>query len=232
MKRTKLQILNSASTHEHSAPELKIFVSEPDETGRTYHDFYLFGEIAHSEEYSQLLNYIMSLDENDTFRIFVDCEGGDVFSTLAIIRAMRLTKAHTHVVVTGQCSSSVTMLFLQANTYEVEPHCVFMFHNYSGEREGKGGELYDNIVFERKWSEKLLKTVYEGFLSEAEILQILNNKDIWMGADEVLERMGRRARYLSAKKDSVLLEPSDLNPILCSSSDINKLELWVGNHYE
>ncbi len=212
--------------------DLDIFVSDPDENGRIYHDFYLFGEVEQSESYVQLLNYIISLKDRDVFRIYIDSEGGDVFSTLALLRAMRLSKAKTHVVVTGQCASSVTMLFLGADTFEVEPHCVFMFHNYSGERAGKGGELYDNIIFERKWSENLLKTMYEGFLSDCEISQILNNKDIWMAADEVLERMDRRQRYLKAKKSGVILEPSDIQPLGCSISDIGKLELWVDGQYE
>jgi hypothetical protein len=54
---------------------------------------------------------------------------------------------------------------------------------------GKGGEMYDNIVNERKWSENILRGVYEDFLTENEIKSILDNKDIWMDGNEVIKRI-------------------------------------------
>jgi len=49
--------------------------------------------------------------------------------------------------------------------------------------------MYDNIIHEKKWSEKLLREIYEDFLTEVEIESILNNKDIWMDSDEVIARL-------------------------------------------
>jgi hypothetical protein len=69
---------------------------------------------------------------------------------------------------------------------------MFMFHNYSGAAIGKGGEMYDNIVHERLWSERLLRDVYDGFLEEDEIKQILDNKDIWMDSEQVRTRLKNR----------------------------------------
>jgi len=72
-----------------------------------------------------------------------------------------------------------------------------MFHNYSTMMVGKGGELYDGILHDRRWSENLLKTEYEGFLTEEEIDGILNNKDIWLDADEAMTRL---TPFIEAKK--------------------------------
>ena len=76
---------------------------------------------------------------------------------------------------------------------------MFMFHNYSGIAIGKGGEMYDNIVHERKWSEKILRRTYENFLTEDEIKSILDNKDIWMEGDEVIKRLEMKHRILTEK---------------------------------
>jgi hypothetical protein len=54
---------------------------------------------------------------------------------------------------------------------------------------GKGGEIYDQIQFERSWSRKLLESVYKNFLTPTEITQMLENKDIWMDSDEVRRRV-------------------------------------------
>ena len=78
---------------------------------------------------------------------------------------------------------------------------MFMFHNYSGGTIGKGGEMYDNIVHERKWSEKLLREIYNNFLTEDEIVSVLNNKDIWMDGDEVIKRLESMKEKVNEDKE-------------------------------
>jgi len=106
-----------------------------------------------------------------------------------MIRSIQETEASVICSVEGACMSAATMIFLQGSSYEVSDHSMFMFHNYSGGTIGKGGEMYDNIIHEKKWSEKLLREIYEDFLTEVEIESILNNKDIWMDSDEVIARL-------------------------------------------
>jgi hypothetical protein len=64
-----------------------------------------------------------------------------------------------------------------------------MFHNYSAGTFGKGGEMYDQLQFERRWSENFMRAVYKDFLAEDEIQSMLNNRDIWMTSDEVAQRL-------------------------------------------
>jgi len=73
---------------------------------------------------------------------------------------------------------------------------MFMFHNYSGGTIGKGGEMYDNIMYERKWSDKFMRSVYSGFLTDDEIKSMLENKDIWMDPDEVFKRLNKRGEEI------------------------------------
>lgn len=90
------------------------------------------------------------------------------------------------------------MIFLTGHVLEVTPHSIFMFHNYSGGSFGKGGEMIDQLSFEREWSKRLLHEVYDGFFSDAEIESMLHNRDIWMHADEVLERAQKCMKYRAA----------------------------------
>ena len=88
--------------------------------------------------------------------------------------------------------SAATMIFMCADSFEVTPHSVFMFHNYSGGAIGKGGEMIDQLLHERKWSEKLMKDIYRGFLTDTEIKSMLDNKDIWMDGEEVVKRINAK----------------------------------------
>ena len=84
--------------------------------------------------------------------------------------------------------SAATMIFMCADNFEITPHCLFMMHNYSGGIFGKGGEIYDQAVFERKWSKDFLSFIYKHFLTEKEVESLLDNKDLWLSSDEVRAR--------------------------------------------
>ena len=160
------------------------------------HEFYLSGEIKRAEEYVDWFDAIRNAGKNDVVNIHINSYGGDLFTAIQMMRVLGECEGTVICSVEGACMSAATMVFLCADGFEVSGHSMFMFHNYSGGTIGKGGEMYDNIVHERKWSEKLLREIYADFLTEEEIEAILNNKDIWMDGDEVIDR-------LEAKKEKV-----------------------------
>jgi hypothetical protein len=49
--------------------------------------------------------------------------------------------------------------------------------------------MYDQITHFRTWSEKLFTSFYKDFLTNDEIKSMLDNKDIWMDAQEVIKRL-------------------------------------------
>lgn len=98
--------------------------------------------------------------------------------------------------------SAATMIFLHGHTHEITPHSLFMFHNYSAGTFGKGGEMYDQLQFERKWSENFMTAVYRDFLTLEEIQSMLNNRDIWMTSDEVMTRLEKLQAARTEKSEA------------------------------
>ncbi len=161
-------------------------------------EIFLSGPIKTQENYTKHYQLIRNAGPNDEIYIYINSGGGAVSSALQFIRAMQETQARIVCSAEGECMSAATMIFLYGDTLEVSQNCLFLFHNYSGGSFGKGGEMYDNIIFEREWSKKLLHEIYDGFFSGAEIESMLHNKDIWMHADEVLERAQKCMEYRAA----------------------------------
>ena len=153
------------------------------------HEFYLVGEIKRADEYIDWFDIIRNAGKNDVVNIHINSYGGDLFTAIQMMRVLGECEGTVVCSVEGACMSAATMIFLCADGFEVSNHSMFMFHNYSGGTIGKGGEMYDNIIHERKWSENLLRQIYEGFLEEPEVESILNNKDIWMDGEEVIKRL-------------------------------------------
>lgn len=174
----------------------KAFINKP---VANLHTFYLSGSIDGPEEYIGWFEIMRNAGETDIIQIHINSPGGDLFTAIQFMRAIADTPAHVVCSVEGACMSAATMIFLCADTFEVSEHSMFMFHNYSSATFGKGGEMFDNIIHERKWSEHLLKRVYSDFLTVPEISSLLDNKDIWMDGEEVLKRL--KVRYEKTTKD-------------------------------
>ncbi|ATV46356.1 hypothetical protein [Lake Baikal phage Baikal-20-5m-C28] len=187
---------NPATPAAQQANVVKAFVNKPI---NSLHSFYLSGSIEESSEYVAWFEIMRNCSEHDIIQIHINSYGGDLFTAIQFMRALADTPAHVICSVEGACMSAATMVFLCADTFEVSEHSVFMFHNYSSHSYGKGGEMYDNIIHERKWSQHLLKRIYDGFLHQTEIASLLDNKDIWMDGEEVLKRLTERQKNFAKK---------------------------------
>ena len=177
----------------------KLFASKP---MATFHEFYLTGRIEEADQYIAVYDMIRHASEEDIIKIYVNSPGGDLFTALQFGRAMGDSDATIIVSVEGQCCSAATIIALAADMVELSNHCVWMCHNYSSGMIGKGHELHSQAEFERDWSIKLMKDIYDGFLSESEIQRMLNGADLWMGADDVMERLNKRQKHMQKKNKS------------------------------
>ena len=164
------------------------------------HTFYVSGVIEDPKEYNEWFDIIRNASDNDAIKLHINSPGGDLFTAIQFMRVLSETNATVIASVEGACMSAATMIFLNAHQFEISEHSMFMFHNYSGIAIGKGGEMYDNITHERKWSEKIMRNVYKDFLTEDEIKAILENKDIWMEGEEVLKRLKSKHQKFQEKK--------------------------------
>jgi ATP-dependent protease ClpP protease subunit len=171
------------------------------------HTFYINGTIESADEYVEVFETIRNASPNDIVRLHINSYGGDLFTAIQFMRVLGECEAQTIASVEGACMSAATMIFLACENFEVSAHSMFMFHNYSGGVVGKGGEMFDQLIHERAWSEKLLRDIYTDFLTEKELSQIIENKDIWMDGDEVIKRLKKLAKKV--EKDKKALDNPD-----------------------
>jgi ATP-dependent protease ClpP protease subunit len=167
----------------------------------------LVGEITTPEDYVEWYEIIRNSTENDVIKIHINSPGGNLFTAVQLMRVMAESQANILTSVEGACMSAATMVFLSGDGFEISEHSMFMFHNYSGGTIGKGGEMYDNIMYERKWSDRFMRSVYAGFLTDDEIKSILENKDIWMEPEEVFKRLNKRGEDIMKEAEAKVKKP-------------------------
>jgi len=156
-------------------------------------DFYLLGSIGEASEYIDWFHQIRNARPTDVINIHINCPGGNLFTTVQFLQVLSECPGHINMNITGACMSAATLIFLQGDDFVINEHSAFLFHNYSGGMIGKGGEMYSNVIHDRKWSERLFRSQYEGFLTAEEISNLLDDKDIWMDANTVIERLKARS---------------------------------------
>ena len=179
---------------------------QPKVLGQLY-SFYLVGEITSPEDYVEWYEIIRNATDNDIVKIHINSPGGNLFTAVQFMRVMGESQAKIIASVEGACMSAATMVFLSADGFEISEHSMFMFHNYSGGTIGKGGEMYDNIMYERKWSDKFMRGIYVDFLTGEEIKSILDNKDIWMEPEEVFKRLNKKEELMIAAAEKATRKP-------------------------
>lgn len=153
------------------------------------HSFYLSGEITEAENYIDWFEKIRTAGPNDIIRIHINSRGGHLETAIQFMQVMHETDAHIIASVEGACMSAATLIFLCADSYEVQEHSMFMFHNYSAGSIGKGGEMYDEVSYMKKWSDNFFRKVYKDFLSSEEIDSMFLGKDLWLTGLEVADRL-------------------------------------------
>jgi ATP-dependent protease ClpP protease subunit len=183
--------------NESESPSKARFFAQP---VATVVNLYLCGEIKAAEEYVEWFQLFRAAGENDIIYIRINSEGGDLFAALQLVRAIQESNATIICSVEGICMSAATLVFLSADRFELSDHTMFMFHNYSSGTIGKGGEMYDQITHFRSWSEKLFASFYKDFLTPEEIKSMLDNKDIWLDAEEVAIRLKNKVAAASAEE--------------------------------
>jgi hypothetical protein len=102
---------------------------------------------------------------------------------------MRDSAATVTTVLDGEAYSMGALLFLSGHQQAVGDHGQLMFHDYSSGLMGKGNEQRAAVLSAAKWFGKMMVNICSPFLSNAEIEDVLNGRDLWIDSDEVIERL-------------------------------------------
>lgn len=149
---------------------------------------YLTEAISYPSEYNKSCLALESAVPGDNITIKINNGGGSIDSAFQFIDAMKRCKGHIKVEISGSACSAATVITMYAHELYVADFTSFMIHNYSTGMAGKGHELKSYQEHTDKELNSAFRTIYKGFLTDKEMTQVINGKDIWMGKDEVLSR--------------------------------------------
>lgn len=193
----------------------------------TYH-IYLFGEIDSPKQFIGAVEVMRNATENDEVVIHLQSCGGSLDATDTMLQAMQECEAHITVRASGGVHSAGSIILLAANSFTLSDNFSSLLHCGSTGTGGKFSDYRSETAFTGRWMEKVLRNSYEGFLEAEEIENLIKGQDMWLDAEEWVERHNKRNEYIRAKLEAfqaAMGEEEDLTDVLAEvNAAIAKME--------
>lgn len=160
------------------------------------YDIYLDEDIKEPKYYRKIIHNMNTAQPNDTFRLWINTNGGLVDGALAIIEAMNTCQAEIVTIATGRVYSCGSIIALNSKKLAIQPTSRWMLHSASYGNGGKMHEVRDFFNYNNTELETLLRSTYKGFLSEKELNDLIQGKDFWFTSEEATKRYKKRINLL------------------------------------
>lgn len=156
-----------------------------------------------SRQFESLVSALDNAVEGDVVEIRLDTDGGALHSIIPLMAAMDNTMAHVHVHAITDVASAGTMLMMKAHTCYVNKYATLMFHAANYSYGGHSGNMDAHVKYYTPLLETIVKEVYDKFLSEEEIVRLLDGKEIYMTAEEYHKRWDIRNKILISEAEEL-----------------------------
>jgi ATP-dependent protease ClpP protease subunit len=166
--------------------------------------------------YRGVLQMLLNADEQDTVTFMINSNGGLLSGLLTLLEGINMTEANTVAVIVGSADSAASMFALHCNEIYVSDNASMLAHGIQYNTGGKGSDILAHVQHISGTTRKLIKKTYKHFLSEQEIEDMLNGKEIYMDAEEIVGRLEQRqelreAEYLASQEQA---PETPLEPVL------------------
>lgn len=151
--------------------------------------FYINGIIDDEDDFLDLIDTLYQGKPNENIYIHLNTPGGRLDITMQILNAIKNSEATVVGIADGQVMSAGSIILFACPNISIMPYSYLMMHDGS---EGLGGKMNENIkqaMFTQAILKKIYMDVYVPFFSEAEVMAILEGKDMWVSAEEMMQRV-------------------------------------------
>jgi ATP-dependent protease ClpP protease subunit len=194
-----------------SSDQLGFFVESKVQNKFTVH---IDTEFVQPSFYRNVIEMMDSATEDDLIVFKINSPGGQLASLQSLVEALKSTDAHTVAVLVGECASAASIFSMYCNSVVVTDSANMLAHHVSYSTGGKGADIVSHVQHMAKISEKFMHDAYKNFLTEAEIVDIIAGKEMYIDADEIRERFAKRQELFEAEENHLESEKDkDANPV-------------------
>ncbi len=156
---------------------------------------FLYGPIETSFDFADAIEALSRCERDDTVTIYLSSPGGCVSAVDALLHAIKTAQDKgvvVHCTASGLCASAATFVLLECTSFELSDGFHALIHNGSLGDGGSYNQFRASTTFYLKYMEERLRDVYKHFLTEEELDQVMDGKDIWLSPEDWIERYSQR----------------------------------------
>ena len=158
--------------------------------------------------YRNVAEELMNLTEHDSVQIRICSTGGRADGMITLIEAINNTDATVTCAIIGECHSAASIIALHCDQIYVAPYASMMCHNISYGTVGKDADVLSMVTHTSQWSKKLIRNAYTGFLTEKEIVEMIDGKEFWFDSETIQQRLANREKYLNKEIKKLTKKPA------------------------
>jgi ATP-dependent protease ClpP protease subunit len=156
--------------------------------------------------YRRLCQRIDTLGVHDEVKFVINSNGGMMDGLVGILNSINNTEATCIAEITGNCHSAASILALNCAAVKVGAYANRMVHYISFGTGGQGSHVRDMVKHTLDFSERLFRDTYEGFLTDKELEDVIEGKELWFNSEEIAKRLEDRIAFLSSLEDDEVSE--------------------------
>lgn len=172
------------------------FINSLDHTIKKYNIF-LDSEIGGPAEYRELLTVLFNSPPDALIHLYINCTGGNLDTTLAIVEAIKICEAKVSAILIGSCHSAASIIALNCDEIIVLDNAYSMVHTASFGSSGNVGTVKSHTEFIIAQVDKLIEKTYSGFLNKEELAKVKNGNELWFNAEDIRKRLKRKFKHLN-----------------------------------
>lgn len=151
--------------------------------------------ITEIDDFEEEFQLFAAAGENDVIRCDIVTPGGNADTAHMLRRAIYETQARTVAYIGPTCASAGTAIALAFDEWEIDELSSFMIHTASYGYWGSAPHIKAFVDHSDRMVERFVRSTYTGFLSEEEIVKVLDGKEVYFDGDELAQRLSQYGQY-------------------------------------
>jgi len=155
--------------------------------------------IGNASEYATLFNLLDSASEDDEIKIDISSPGGSFDTCILIQRAIKDCSGQVTCRIGPTCASAAGAIALACDGWELDDMSTMLVHTGSfAPGFGKVHDIHAASAHTLEQIKRFVRNTYADFLTEDELNAVLDGKEMYIGPEELGDRLDRFAQAREA----------------------------------
>ena len=165
--------------------------------------FPLDEEISAPNYYRNLIQVLDNATEADFVYFKINSPGGRGDACSAILHAIAHTEATTIAEIVCDCHSAASLIALSCNVLIVSDFANMLCHSARFGTGGKSTDVLASAMHHKKISDSMITNAYKDFLTDEEIADVINGKELYLDAEQINQRALKRVELRNTDTEGV-----------------------------